>query len=634
MIRKERWQFFLTWLGLGLLPLFLRPLWQPDEGRYAEIPREMIATGDWLTPHLNGVLYFEKPPLQYWLSAISMKLFGESPFAARLPLALAALLTMYAVWRLAKCLGSNRPIWASFIAMSCILLFACGQILTLDALFSSLCVFSLTAIIEAVSLRYCEARIKYEEDTLLTVAVNLRNPNSNYRAIFGWTLAAFISAGCALLTKGPVVIVLIGGALLLSLCFAWGNTNLRSALFKTIFSPYGWLVFALITVPWFVMVNSANPGHAHFFFYTEHFERFTTNKHARQGSNNPILDKLYFVPVIILGVLPWLSACFVGVKRAVAFLGKSKGPFVPQAALNKWIVAFLLAAFAWPILFFSASGSKLIPYVMPCIAPLMAIAAAFERDSDGFLPFKRTGIEMFALGAIFILAALVSLLSPRLLSNPAGWVTDIQSSNGGLWILFLGFGFALIGFWGIKGVGLTAPRWMIWHGTLLVILTIAAQQINGMHSSIDNLIAKVPDNMRGKIQWISHGNYFQALPFLVKDRVVVVGGTGELYYGKERLAEPEKWFIEDRQALTEVGVRLYSERPDMPVWAISTRRAWNDLPPEPKNAWDVIDSSPKAVLLRLRTETLVESQRLNNAEHDFGADHEMGNADHSNSPQN
>ncbi|MDR2697576.1 MAG: glycosyltransferase family 39 protein, partial [Holophagales bacterium] len=272
MRQKERWQFFLTWLALGVLPLFLRPLWQPDEGRYAEIPREMIATGDWLTPHLNGVLYFEKPPLQYWLSAIFMKLFGESAFAARLPLALAAFLTMYAVWRLARRLGSIRPVWASFTVVSCLLVYACGQILTLDALFSSMCVFSLTAIIEAVSLRYREAGSEpKEEDTLLTVAVAPRYIKSNVKAIFGWTLVAFVSAGCALLTKGPVVIVLIGGALLLSLRFAWSNAKLRSALLTTIFSPYGWLVFALITVPWFVMVNNANPGHANFFFYTEHF---------------------------------------------------------------------------------------------------------------------------------------------------------------------------------------------------------------------------------------------------------------------------------------------------------------------------------------------------------------------------
>ena len=89
MTRRERTYLLVLWFFLGLLPLLVRPLWEPDEGRYAEIPREMLATGDWLTPRLNGVLYFEKPPLQYWLSALSMKLFGLNGAAARLPLALA-----------------------------------------------------------------------------------------------------------------------------------------------------------------------------------------------------------------------------------------------------------------------------------------------------------------------------------------------------------------------------------------------------------------------------------------------------------------------------------------------------------------------------------------------------------------
>jgi 4-amino-4-deoxy-L-arabinose transferase-like glycosyltransferase len=578
MARKERLQFLLTWLGLGVLPLLLRPLWQPDEGRYAEIPREMLATGDWLTPHLNYVLYFEKPPFQYWVSAIFMNLFGESAFVVRLPLALAAFLTMYAVWRLAKRLGCPWPVWASFSAMSCLLLYSCGQILTLDALFSSLCVFSLAAAVEAVSIRY-------RGDA----------GGSERKAAIGWTLAFFVSAGCALLTKGPVVLVIVGGALFFSLFFVWKDEKLRAAVVKTLFSPYGWLVFAAISVPWFVLVNKANPGHAHFFFYTEHFERFTTHKHARQGSDNPILDKLYFAPVLIAGLLPWLSACFVGVKRGLKFIGIQQGPIAHDAPLNRWAVALLLAAFAWPVLFFSASGSKLIPYIMPCIVPLIAIAVAFEGERNGFLPFKRAGIELLLLAAIFLAAALLVLLSP--MGASAKWIADLQRGNGGPWILFLGIGFALVGAWGIRGDGLTATRWMVWHSVLLILLTIAAQRVNGHNGAIDALVAKAP---KENVLWISHGNYFQALPFLTKGRVVLVGGAGELAYGKNRMAQEEqdRWFIEDRQALTSVAQRLQIEHPGRPVWALSDNNAWRDLATESKLAWEAVDASSKTILLR------------------------------------
>jgi 4-amino-4-deoxy-L-arabinose transferase-like glycosyltransferase len=582
MKRSERWQFFLTWLFLGLLPLGLRPLWQPDEARYAEIPRQMLASGDWLTPTLHGALYFEKPPLQYWLSAFSMKLFGESAFAARLPLALAAFLTMYVAMRLARRLGSDRPVWASFAAISCLLLFSCGQLLTLDALFSSLCVFSLAAVVEAVGFRF--------------------QPTEGAHRSRIWTLLFFVGAACAVLTKGPAAIVLVGGAMALGFIFAWNEPKLRRAVLATLLSPYGWLAFLLVAVPWFVMVNAKNPGHAHFFFYTEHFERFTSNVHARQGSENAVLDKLYFVPVIILGLFPWLSACFVGARRAIKFLGSTTGPAAPNAPYSRWAVASLLAAFAWPLLFFSVSGSKLVPYVMPCFVPLIAVAIAFERDSDGFLPFKRAGVEMISLGAVFLVAATALLVFSGTASGFAEKLVELQQGNSGLWILFLGLLFIIVGIWGIRGAGLTARRWMFWHGAAFFLLAIAAQRIAGPSNSIDHLLAKVPPDIRGQAQWIGHGDHFQALPFLTKNRITIVDSAGELRFGKNRMAmdEQERWFVEDRMALTETALRLQKENPDMPVWALSLKKVWKRLPPESQASWEVVAESPKNILLKFR----------------------------------
>jgi len=154
MTRRERTSLLLLWFFLGFLPLLVRPLWEPDEGRYAEIPREILATGDWLTPRLNGVLYFEKPPLQYWLSALSMKLFGVNGAAARLPLALASGLMIWAAWRLARRLGAREPLWAPFMAATGLLAFLVGQILTLDALFSAFLVAATAAFVEAVARRH------------------------------------------------------------------------------------------------------------------------------------------------------------------------------------------------------------------------------------------------------------------------------------------------------------------------------------------------------------------------------------------------------------------------------------------------------------------------------------------------
>ncbi|MCE1230125.1 MAG: glycosyltransferase family 39 protein, partial [Firmicutes bacterium] len=186
MTKRERLQFFFIWLGLGLVPLLMRPLWEPDEARYSEIPREMLALGDWLTPKLNFVLYFEKPPLQYWLSAASMKAFGVNVIAPRLPLALATALSMGAAFVLAKRLGARRPIWAAFMTASCLLGFICGQILTLDALFSAFLVSAFALMVEAVAAR------------------------AEGRPALGFTLGAFFAMALALLTKGLAAPVLLG----------------------------------------------------------------------------------------------------------------------------------------------------------------------------------------------------------------------------------------------------------------------------------------------------------------------------------------------------------------------------------------------------------------------------------------
>jgi 4-amino-4-deoxy-L-arabinose transferase-like glycosyltransferase len=457
-------------------------------------------------------------------------------------------------------------------------MFSCGQLLTLDALFSSLCVFSLAAAVEAVGVRF--------------------NAGCSTRQSSIWTLLFFAGAACAVLTKGPAVIVLLGGAMAFGFFFAWKDQALRRSVLATLFSPYGWAVFLLISVPWFVMVNAKNPGHSHFFFYTEHIERFTSNVHSRQGSENALLDKLYFVPVIIFGLLPWLSACFVGARRAIKFLCNAKGPMAPNAPFSRWAVATLLAAFAWPLLFFSASSSKLVPYVMPCFVPMMAVAIAFERDSDGFLPLKRAGTEMLSLGGLFLAAAAALLFFPALPKSLA----DLQQGGGGTWMLLLGLMLAVVGTWGIRGHGITARRWMLWHGAILLLLAIAAQRVAGPSNSIDHCLAKANAIEKREIQWIAHGDHFLALPFLTQGRVTIVDYAGELRFGKERLPQDEqdRWFVEDRMALTETALRLRDGSPDRLVWAISLKKAWGRLPPETQVFWEVVAESPQYVLLRLR----------------------------------
>ena len=554
-MRRERSTLLILWFFLGLLPLLVRPLWEPDEGRYAEIPREMLATGDWLTPHLNGVLYFEKPPLQYWLSAISMKLFGLNGAAARLPLALASGLMIWAAWRLAKRLGAREPLWAPFMAATGLLAFLSGQILTLDALFSAFLVAAIAAFVEAVARR------------------------REGRPALCWTLTTFVLLAGAMLTKGLAQVVLMGGILIFSLVFAWKDAELRRAVLRTAMDPLGWLVYLILVVPWFWAVNRMNPGHAQFFFIHEHLTRFLTHEHARQGSNNWLLDKLYFVGILALGLLPWLSATVIGLKRSWGFL-EGRGP-QGQDHLGRWIVGTTVLAFLWPLAFFSISGSKLPPYILPAIVPLAVLACAFERQGEESMALRRLGKELLLLGGIFLLAAAL-----------------FRKDLGGVgWMLALGAGFAGLGLWAQRPKGLSGPRLKVALGAALWLLVLAAQAAAGPGKSVADLVRQSPPDA----QWISYGTYFQTLTFYARTRAVVVAGVGELAYGRDRLgAEASRWFQEDPAALGEVAERLKTEAPGRPVLVMAKASSWKALHAAEKARWEEVARNPMAVVARRR----------------------------------
>jgi len=558
MTRSERWQFFGIWLFLGFVPLLMRTLWQPDEARYAEIPREMLASGDWLTPRLNYVLYFEKPPLQYWLSALSMKAFGINAAAARLPLALAAGISLWCAWRLARRLGAKQPMWALFMAATALLAYACGQILTLDALFSAFMILALTAAIEAVVARYQE------------------------RPAMGWNLLAFGAVALAVLTKGLAAPVLLGGIFICTLPWAWGDARLRKAFLRTFFDPLGWLLFLALSIPWFVAVERANPGHAQFFFVNEHFRRFTTHEHSRQGSKNPLLDKLYFVLLLLPGLIPWLSTCLSGLGRSLGFLRKRGGPQAEEAPLHRWTVSALLMAIVVPLAFFSLSGSKLPPYILPVIVPVVALAAGFARESRVWS--VRMGWETLFLGIAFLVAAFI----PRLIKDRG----QIE------WVFLIAACYIAVGLWALRPKGLTHERFMAVFGALCLLLTWTVNHALGSSKDLDHLARQAPANA----QWITLGNYFQILPFVSRSPVTVVDGTGELAYGRQHLGADERSrrFYDGPQNLNIAAFRMRAEHPERPVWVLVDTDNWKDIPENQRGSWERIDQSPVAILLRLR----------------------------------
>jgi len=300
--------FFLLVSIAVLGSLGLRPLYKADESRYAEIPREMAASGDWVTPRLNGFKYFEKPPLQYWATATFFSAFGEKDWAARLWTALAGLggIALVFFWG-RRIFSPPAGALGAIVLAGCPLYVLLMQVNTLDMGLA----FFLSAAVFAFALG---------------------------RMHLFWAACAG-----AVLSKGLVGIVLPLGTVALYVLL-----KRDFGLLARMKIASGGLLFLAIASPWFVAVSMANPEFAHFFFVQEHFERFTTRMHGRYQ------PAWYFVPVLAFGFAPWLLLIAFSFK---GFLAKREKAFDPALFLFLWIAV----VFA----FFSMSSSKLPSYVLP-----------------------------------------------------------------------------------------------------------------------------------------------------------------------------------------------------------------------------------------------------------------------------
>jgi len=307
-----------------------RALIHPDEGRYAEIAREMALSGDFITPRLNGIKYFEKPPLQYWTTALAFKALGEADWVARLWPAITGLLAgLLVAYTGGKLWGAAAGRNVACILFGCVWWISNGHFLTLDMGVSAFMAGTLCSLLLA----------------------QRREATAGERR--RWMLLAWAGMALAVLSKGLIGLVLPGAVLVLYTLWQrdW-------ALWTRLELLRGTLLFFLISAPWFVLVSQHNPEFPYFFFIHEHWERFTSNEHRREGA------WWYFLPILILGMFPWTSLLPQALRRGLFSGGKG---FSAERLLLVWAVFIFV--------FFSKSGSKLPSYILP-IFPALALLAA------------------------------------------------------------------------------------------------------------------------------------------------------------------------------------------------------------------------------------------------------------------
>jgi 4-amino-4-deoxy-L-arabinose transferase-like glycosyltransferase len=356
-----RWWGWVALAVLWLATIQIRPMLDPDEGRYAEIPREMVATGNWVTPRLDGLKYFEKPALQYWATAVVYTVAGLSNWSSRLwtvGLGFACLPLIYA-W-VARLYDRRAALGAVAILAMSPYFGVIGHLNLLDASFT----FWMCATVLAFAL-----------------AQSTKERSGSER---NWMLVCWAAAALAVLSKGIVVFVLAGGTLI---GYSIVERDLKP--WRRLHWLPGVPLFLALAAPWFIVVSLRNPDFAPFFFIHEHFARFLTKEAQR------VEPWWYFLALLLLGALPW----FLPMLRAGLHAWRE-----PTSITGFKPLKFLLIFSVLTLVFFSISGSKLATYILPIFPPLAAFTAVAVADRPRFL----TRSTRVAAGlALFVAAGLL-----------------------------------------------------------------------------------------------------------------------------------------------------------------------------------------------------------------------------------
>jgi len=346
--------------GLPALTLFTfffllgsRSLNEPDEGRYSEIAREMIETGDWLVPHLWYLPHLDKPPMTYWLVAASMKLFGQNEWAARLPAALAGISGVWVVFLLGSSIGGRRVgFWSAVILQSSLLFFVMSRMLTPDILLTQFVAWAVYFFWQSWQAANAECGARSAE-------------------FFKWHLAGWTAIALGFLTKGPLALAIPLVAFATLAIF-----RRREASGKILLAGFfaGFALFLALAAPWFLAVFQRVPQSAHYMILGQAAGHLlgTTIKN-RPG--NPF----YFFGILAAGLLPWTFLLGWLWRRSPVSKSEIRNP-KSEISKDGWLLLNVWAVFTFAL--FSFSHAKLPAYILP-IFPALAVMLALRFFGEG-----------------------------------------------------------------------------------------------------------------------------------------------------------------------------------------------------------------------------------------------------------
>lgn len=491
--------FFLLWLGCHALLV-------PDEARYSEIAREMVASGDYITPHLNGAVFLDKPIFYYWLQSASIKLFGLREWSVRL--------------------------WPAICGIfSCLMLYVCGRI-----------VFDrrsgiLAALVLATSPLYFAmahyANLDLEVATFITASLAfflaaMQFQVSKRRFIF--LLCSYLFAGIAFLTKG-----MMGIAFPIMIIGAWIILLNRWRLLTKIHLFIGCVIIVAINLPWFILVQKANPEFFQYFFINQQFSRFLTSHFNDQ---QPFW---FYLPIVLIGVLPWLAFFGQAVAHNIKLVWQDRQQYANQLYILLWLSLIFI--------FFSIPASKTLGYILPVFPPIALLTGNYLSTL-----WEKTQLRAMRMGVIYSVM-LYLLIGVGLLILPyipaVGVPQQIKfylNLIAGIFLLAAGAVFAMRQAENFRKIIL-----IIMASSIVSLLIIGYAATYMDFPSVKPLALTINHYAQPGDEVASYYIYYHDLPFYTQRRITVVSP----YWNDEDVVHGDNWRHQLSDGMQHANVRQW-----------------------------------------------------------------------------